>query len=1039
MAIQVSYPGVYVQEIPSTTPTVAGVSTASTAFVDFFRRGPMNTARKITNFEDFSRIYGGLDTRSEASYGIMQYFNNGGKQAWLVRTGTGAMAATLTVEVNTPTLREIVSAAQRAVDAATQAAKKASAAAGDAKTARDNQKAKALEAATEQTAQYTRETSDATEEAAAQAQNASAVLNLEIQKAEAAGGPLSDQTVAAAAKSAAAAGEAKNAAEAGRDAAAAAEAALTAAQAAVTAGQKARLTSNLVEVLATELQASQSAAQVDTSQKAATDAKTAADKITDDKQLDTAKTEAQNAASNALTAAQKAQTAAQQSLDAANLALDDGAGFTIREQMAKAGQAANDAMEASKSALKATDLASAKAAATSAATAATNAQSAAQTADLAALQAAAGVALSAGKGSASLTDTLKTNFTNFAASGTVDKRDDNRNSLIDFALALAKETATNAANAAAPADTNTLAPDDTTAFAVAKRAQDSVNKAISASTNALSNAQGAAQSARQAAESAGAAEPAAAAQGTLVSAQQAAKSTRDANKTALTVSDRLTQMLDDTSKAAKAARDAAAATSAANSENPQKLATATTAADAAIDAANKAQAATEGVEDAATAAAGSSVQAARSADIGAEAAMAAAAALDLASTPLSLIVKAANEGVWGNSLQVSISWDNPGRTAFSLKVEEWVIVGGQPRRVNAENYMKLNLDLDSSRCAPKVVNDTSLLVQLTYSSGPPPGVKGAYPQEIGSQNLNGGVDGDKANATDLTACMRSALTNIAPDIFNLLCLPSTANYSSGEAQVALSNAMDFCREQRAFLLVDIPASVNTVDKVKAWLPGLRNAGAYHSAIYFPRLIIADPLEEFRPRNVGPSGTLAGIYASTDASRGVWKAPAGITAVISGADIAVKVNDIENGYLNPLGINVLRSFPVYGNISWGARTMAGADAYMSEWKYISERRLANYIEESLYQSLKWAVFEPNDERLWSKIRLQVGTFMAGLFADGAFQGSTPAAAYFVRCDATTTTPVDIDLGIVNVMVGFAPVKPAEFVVLQIQQIAGQAQS
>jgi phage tail sheath protein FI len=218
--------------------------------------------------------------------------------------------------------------------------------------------------------------------------------------------------------------------------------------------------------------------------------------------------------------------------------------------------------------------------------------------------------------------------------------------------------------------------------------------------------------------------------------------------------------------------------------------------------------------------------------------------------------------------------------------------------------------------------------------------------------------------------------------------------------------------------------------------GLRHRNA---AVFFPRLEVPDALSENRPRNVGPSGTLAGVFARTDAARGVWKAPAGTEADLRGARPAVKLTDEENGSLNPLGINALRTFPIFGNVSWGARTLDGADAAASEWKYIPVRRTALYIEESLYQGLKWVVFEPNDEPLWAQIRLNVGAFMQNLFRQGAFQGKTPQEAYFVKCDKETTTQNDINLGIVNIVVGFAPLKPAEFVVIKIQQMAGQVQA
>jgi hypothetical protein len=153
-------------------------------------------------------------------------------------------------------------------------------------------------------------------------------------------------------------------------------------------------------------------------------------------------------------------------------------------------------------------------------------------------------------------------------------------------------------------------------------------------------------------------------------------------------------------------------------------------------------------------------------------------------------------------------------------------------------------------------------------------------------------------------------------------------------------------------------------------------------------------------------------------------------------LEVNMNDEENGQLNPLGINCLRSFPVFGRVVWGARTMRGADQLADEYKYVPVRRLALYIEESLYRGTQWVVFEPNDEPLWAQIRLNIGAFMNNLFRQGAFQGKTPQEAYFVKCDKETTTQNDINLGIVNIVVGFAPLKPAEFVVIKIQQMAGQ---
>jgi len=198
--------------------------------------------------------------------------------------------------------------------------------------------------------------------------------------------------------------------------------------------------------------------------------------------------------------------------------------------------------------------------------------------------------------------------------------------------------------------------------------------------------------------------------------------------------------------------------------------------------------------------------------------------------------------------------------------------------------------------------------------------------------------------------------------------------------------------------------------------------------------------EGAPLSLPPCGIVAGIYSRTDAQRGVWKAPAGTEASVNGiTSLGFNLNDPENGTLNPKAINCLRSFPVYGSVVWGARTLAGNDQRGSEWKYVPVRRLALFIEESLYRGTQWVVFEPNDEPLWSQIRLNVGAFMNDLFRRGAFQGKSPRDAYFVKCDSETTTQNDINRGIVNILVGFAPLKPAEFVILKIQQMAGQLQA
>jgi phage tail sheath protein FI len=319
-------------------------------------------------------------------------------------------------------------------------------------------------------------------------------------------------------------------------------------------------------------------------------------------------------------------------------------------------------------------------------------------------------------------------------------------------------------------------------------------------------------------------------------------------------------------------------------------------------------------------------------------------------------------------------------------------------------------------------------------------------------NLNGASPGESNWATkksDFVGHMTSAglpsLATLDPESFNILCLPDAVQLTAAPAGNASADdghalattlytaAANFCDDQDAFLLVDPPGDMDA-STLTTWADTLRRKNA---ATYFPTVDIADPLDGHKARAVGPSGTLAGLYARIDASRGIWKAPAGTEAKLRGAEPSSFVGDGQNGVLNSAGINVLRTFAGYGPISWGARTLVGHEE--GDNKYVPVRRMTLFLKKSLELGLKWAVFEPNGEKLWATIRLTVESFLNRLYRQGAFKGATTSEAYFVLCDSTTTTADDINLGMVNVVVGFAPLKPAEFVVVQLQQIAGQAGS
>jgi phage tail sheath protein FI len=273
-------------------------------------------------------------------------------------------------------------------------------------------------------------------------------------------------------------------------------------------------------------------------------------------------------------------------------------------------------------------------------------------------------------------------------------------------------------------------------------------------------------------------------------------------------------------------------------------------------------------------------------------------------------------------------------------------------------------------------------------------------------------------------------------LFNLLCLPGISDTTT------LDRALTFVEKRRAFLIIDPPQGQDW-NQIQTHFDGVPKGT--NGAFYYPWLQANDPIDG-TPRAFPPAGYVAGIYARTDAQRGVWKAPAGTEAFVRGVvggegsvESSGILTDQRQGVLNKQGINAIRTFPVYNTIVWGARTLVGADQLSSQWKYVPVRRTALFVEETLYQGLKWVVFEPNDEPLWASIRLNITAFMTGLFRQGAFQGRTPREAFLVKCDRETNPQEDINRSIVNILVGFAPLKPAEFVIIKISQLAGQAQA
>ncbi|WP_222266870.1 phage tail sheath family protein [Modestobacter marinus] len=276
------------------------------------------------------------------------------------------------------------------------------------------------------------------------------------------------------------------------------------------------------------------------------------------------------------------------------------------------------------------------------------------------------------------------------------------------------------------------------------------------------------------------------------------------------------------------------------------------------------------------------------------------------------------------------------------------------------------------------------------------------------------------------------------EVVNVLCVPDlcAGPFSPQDRRTALEACLAYCARRRAMLIVDPPPEWDSVAAIRSGTPLLTGA-TENAALYVPRLTVRDPVtgvEVARP----PSGAVAGVWARTDALRGVWRAPAGgVSGTLDGvAGLTVELTGTEIAELSSLGVNCLRQLPGAGPLVWGARTLRGDSATSGQWTYLPVRRLALHIEESVSRGTSWAVFEPNAEPLWEQLRRTVGSFLQGLWRVGALLGATPDEAFLVRCGADTTTQHDIDRGVVNIVVGFAPLRPAEFVLLLIQQAASR---
>ena len=384
-----------------------------------------------------------------------------------------------------------------------------------------------------------------------------------------------------------------------------------------------------------------------------------------------------------------------------------------------------------------------------------------------------------------------------------------------------------------------------------------------------------------------------------------------------------------------------------------------------------------------------------------------------------LRIDAAAPGIAGNRLRVAIVKARGRGTRFRVDVRE-----GGARSPVLERFDDLSLTSDDARFAPAIVEAGSaririaaLLTAVTRSH---------------AFALRGGSDGVPldGSAEGFRAALVSAFAEGGPVDsidFSLLCVPGLTD----PATQAFLQAQ--CATRRVFYIADTPSDATVATLSQGLDAMLLKTGADHSAFYAPWLIAPTSTAQPAGATMGspPSAFVAGIYARTDAARGVWKAPAGSDGQVVGAGgLALTISDRDNARFAALGVNALRSISGRGIVVWGARTAAGADGLGSEWKYVNVKRLSIFIDRSITRGLQWTVFEPNGESLWANVRATVENFLLELWRRGALMGSRPDQALFVHCDRTTMTQDDIDKGRLLVVIGIAPLKPAEFVIIRI---------
>jgi phage tail sheath protein FI len=354
-----------------------------------------------------------------------------------------------------------------------------------------------------------------------------------------------------------------------------------------------------------------------------------------------------------------------------------------------------------------------------------------------------------------------------------------------------------------------------------------------------------------------------------------------------------------------------------------------------------------------------------------------------------------------------------------------------------EEHEGLTIKKGRQNIATKV-NSASKLIKITESSAVPEAQKAVA---TGSYTLSTpSAKPEKLKPTDFEGdvAKRSGMGGLAAvDEVTMVVMPDlmTVGINGDDTQLRDLQGKMIAHCENAgdrMAILDTPPSL-LPQEVLEWRMNTAGYDSKFATLYYPWIEVMDPLTN-QPMLVPPSGHVAGVWCRTDSNRGVHKAPA--NEVVMGVNgLGFQVTHAEQGGLNKVGINCIRSFPGRGIRIWGARTLSSDP----EWRYINVRRLFNYIAESIMEGTAWSVFEPNDETLWLQLRVAASSFLTRVWRDGALFGSTPEEAFYVKCDSETNPPEVIEAGQVICEIGICPVKPAEFVVFRLSQFAAGGQA